>query len=62
VWSRKYMFSTHFAIIAHWLFEFESYVPAAVITAGAALLLGSAVSAVCSPCKEKDSIFHKQVV
>jgi hypothetical protein len=56
------MLSTHFAFIAHWLFLFESYVPAIVITVGAALLLGSGVSALCSPCKEKDEIFHRHVL
>ena len=56
------MLSADFAIVAHWLYQLESYVPAAIITVGAALLLGCGVSALCSPCREKDQIFHKQVV
>lgn len=53
---------TDFAHIAHWLFHLESFVPAVVVTLGIALLLGCGVSAICSPCREKDSIFRKQVV
>ncbi len=55
------MSSMHFAILAHWLYQFESYVPAAIITIGSALLLGCGVSSLCSPCKEKDDIFHRHV-
>ena len=56
------MLSSYFANVAHWLFTLESYVPAAIVTLGVALLLGCGVSALCSPCREKDPIFHKQVV
>ncbi len=51
----------HFAILAHWLYQLESYLPAVVITCGSALLIGCGVSSICSPCKEKDQIFHKHV-
>lgn len=56
------MFSSYFANLAHWLFHLESYLPAVAVALGAALLLGCGVSAICSPCREKDSFFHKQVV
>ena len=55
------MLSTDFAVVTHWLYLLESSVPAVIITVGAALLLGCGVSALCSPCREKDQIFHKQV-
>ena len=56
------MFSNYFANLAHLLYLLESYLPAVAIALGVALLLGCGVSAVCSPCREKDSFFHKQVV
>ncbi len=56
------MFSTYFASLAHLFYQLESYLPAAAIALGVALLLGCGVSAICSPCREKDSFFHKQVV
>lgn len=56
------MLSTDFAILGHWLYQLESFLPAVLITVGAALLLGCGVSALCSPCREKDQFFHKQVV
>ena len=46
---------------AQWFFAFESYVPAIVVTVGAALLFACAIGAACSPCKEKDEFFHRQV-
>ena len=55
------MLSTDFAIIGHWLYQFEAYLPAVIVTVGAALLLGCAVSAMCSPCREKDDLFHRHV-
>jgi len=33
----------------------------ALITGGAALLVGCAASCACSPCREKDDLFHKHV-
>lgn len=32
-----------------------------IITLAAALLVGCAASCACSPCKEKDDLFHKHV-
>jgi hypothetical protein len=55
------MLSNDFAIVAHWLYQFESYLPAVIITVGAGLLFGCGVSALCSPCREKDDIFHRHV-
>ncbi len=33
----------------------------AIVTCGAALLVGCAASCACSPCKEKDDLFHRRV-
>lgn len=55
------MLSANFSIISQLFSRMESYVPAIVVTLGAAVLVGCAVSGICSPCKEKDQIFHKQV-
>jgi hypothetical protein len=55
------MFSNDFSIVAHWLHQLSAYLPAILVTAGAALLFGCGVSALCSPCREKDDIFHRHV-
>jgi hypothetical protein len=55
------MLSTHFSIVAHLLSGLESYLPAILVTIGAALLFGCGVSALCSPCRDKDDIFHRHV-
>jgi hypothetical protein len=55
------MWSAHFAFLAHWLHQFEAFLPAAIITGGSALLVGCGVGCICSPCKEKDQLFHRQV-
>lgn len=55
------MLNTDFSIIAHLFAHLESYLPAILVTVGAALLLGCGVSALCSPCREKDDIFHRHV-
>jgi hypothetical protein len=47
--------------LIRWFYEFEAYVPAIVVTIGAALLFACAIGASCSPCKEKDEFFHRQV-
>ena len=36
-------------------------VPAILIMIGVAVLVCSAVGCCCSPCKEKDDIFHREV-
>jgi hypothetical protein len=52
----------HFHTLARWFFfEFESYGPAILVTVGAALLMACGIGATCSPCKEKDEVFHRQV-
>jgi hypothetical protein len=55
------MFTTDFTFFAHWLHQAMAYLPAALVTIGAALLFGCGVSAICSPCREKDDIFHRHV-
>jgi hypothetical protein len=60
VWSIT-MHSLHFHNLAHWFFQFESYGPAILVTIGAALLIACGIGATCSPCEEKDEVFHRQV-
>ena len=55
------MHSLQFHELAHWFFEFESYGPAILVTIGAAFLIPSSIGAACSPCEEKDEVFHRQV-
>jgi hypothetical protein len=59
-WSTK-MHSLHLHTFARWFFQFESYGPAILVTIGAALLMACGIGAACSPCKEKDEVFHRQV-
>lgn len=47
--------------LTQWFLDFESYVPAILVTVAAALLFACAIGATCSPCKEKDEVFHRQV-
>jgi hypothetical protein len=47
-------------VLAH-LSEISSYLPAVLITLGVAILVGCAVGCVCSPCEEKDELFHREV-
>jgi hypothetical protein len=55
------MLSLHLHTFARWFFQFESYGPAIMVTIGAALLLACGIGAACSPCEEKDEVFHRQV-
>ena len=55
------MHLVHFHTFARWFFQFESYGPAILVTVGAALLMACGLGAACSPCKEKDEVFHRQV-
>lgn len=55
------MLNGHLSIIAHLLAQLEAYLPAILVTVGAALLVGCGVSALCAPCREKDDIFHRHV-
>ena len=59
-WSTK-MHSLHLHTFARWFFQFESYGPAILVTIGAALLMACGIGAACSPCEEKDEVFHRQV-
>ncbi len=55
------MVSLHLQNFSEWLFAFELYAPAIMVTAGAALLVVCGIGAACSPCEEKDEFFHQQV-
>jgi hypothetical protein len=52
------MHPLHFHQLTQW---FGSYGPAILVTVGAALLMGCGIGAICSPCEEKDEVFHRQV-
>jgi hypothetical protein len=39
----------------------SSYLPAVLITLGVATLIGCAIGCICSPCEEKDDLFHREV-
>jgi hypothetical protein len=47
-------------LLAH-LSAISSYLPALLITLGVAILVGCAVGCVCTPCEEKDDLFHREV-
>jgi hypothetical protein len=53
-------FLTMHDILAH-LSQVSSYLPAVLITLGVATLIGCAIGCVCSPCEEKDDLFHREV-
>jgi hypothetical protein len=40
----------------------SGYLPAILVTLGIAFLIGCAVGCVCEPCKEKDDLFHHEVI
>jgi hypothetical protein len=46
-------------LLAH-ISAVSSYVPAILITLGVVTLIGCAVGCVCSPCEEKDDLFHRE--
>lgn len=48
-------------ILLH-LSNLSSYLPAILVTLGIAVLIGCAVGCVCEPCKEKDDLFHHEVI
>lgn len=43
--------------LSHW----DGLIPAILITAGVALLLGCCLGCSCGPCKDKDDLFHPHV-
>jgi hypothetical protein len=55
------MHTVHVHQFTHWFSEFQSYGPAVLVTIGAALLMACGIGATCSPCEEKDEVFHRQV-
>lgn len=57
-WS-MWFFNMH-ELLAH-LSRLSSYLPAVLITLGVATLVGCAVGCVCSPCEEKDDLFHREI-
>jgi hypothetical protein len=53
-------FTKMHALLAH-LSHVSDYLPAILVTIGVAVLIGCAVGCVCTPCEEKDDIFHPEV-
>jgi len=46
--------------VLYHLSQLSDYLPAVLVTVGLAVLIGYAVSCVCSPSGEKDNLFHKK--
>lgn len=55
------MHPLHLHQFIEWFTHFQSYWPAVLVTVGAALLMVCGIGAACSPCEEKDEVFHRQV-
>jgi small ligand-binding sensory domain FIST len=47
--------------VLYHLSQLSDYLPAVLVTIGVAVLIGCAVGCVCSPCEEKDDLFHREV-
>ena len=59
-WSLKRGQTSMHVLLEH-LSDISSYLPAVLITLGVATLVGCAIGCVCSPCEEKDDLFHREV-
>ncbi len=55
------MWFLHLQDVLHRFSAMNPHLPEAVITCGAALLVGSAAACACSPKQEKDELFHRRV-
>jgi hypothetical protein len=55
------MWFLHLNVVLSHLSHLSPYWAEGAITCGAALLVGCAASCACSPCKEKDDLFHRNV-
>lgn len=49
-------------VILFHLSNLSGYLPAILVTLGIAVLIGCAVGCICEPCKEKDDLFHHEVI
>jgi hypothetical protein len=47
------------SLLAH-ISAISSYLPAVLITLGIVTLVGCAIGCICSPCEEKDDLFHRR--
>lgn len=59
-WSRAMEILNMHDLLAH-LSTLSSYLPAILIMLGVATLVCCAVGCCCSPCEEKDDLFHREV-
>ena len=59
-WSRAMEIFNMHDLLAH-LSALSSYLPAILIMLGVATLVCCAVGCCCSPCEEKDDLFHREV-
>lgn len=55
------MWFLHMHDLLNHLSRLSDFLPAILVTIGVAMLIGCAVGCVCSPCEEKDDLFHKEV-
>jgi hypothetical protein len=49
------------SVLSH-LSSLSNYLPAILVTVGIAVLIACAVGCVCSPCEEKDDLFHHEIL
>jgi hypothetical protein len=56
-----FMWFTKMHDILYHLSQWSDYLPAILVTIGVAVLIGCAVGCVCTPCEEKDDLFHREV-
>lgn len=47
------------SVLSH-LSSLSNYLPAILVTVGIAVLIACAVGCACSPCEEKDNLFHHE--
>ncbi len=47
--------------VLYHLSHLSDYLPAILVTIGVGVLIGCAVGCVCTPCEEKDDLFHREV-
>ncbi|MBV8632773.1 MAG: hypothetical protein JOZ83_17750 [Silvibacterium sp.] len=55
------MWFTKMHDVLYHLSQLSDYLPALLVTIGVGVLIGCAVSCVCSPREEKDDLFHREV-
>lgn len=55
------MWFTKMSDLLNHLSHLSDFLPAILVTIGVGMLIGCAVGCICTPCEEKDELFHKEV-